>query len=146
MLGLSNEVSFVSELYQEDGQNNKGVFKKTCCKLSIEHHCKLLIEHFFLIRIKGLIRLRFTDPYTQMLKKIHAKYTLQLIFQQNTQNILTCAWQMSLFHAVLFIEILRDYECQPNESFETSDSTMHYLEYKNQMESMILHKKASNQS
>ena len=39
MLGLSNEVSFVSELYQEDGQNNKIVFKKTCCKLSIEHHC-----------------------------------------------------------------------------------------------------------
>ena len=26
MLGLSNEVSFVSELYQEDGQNNKSVF------------------------------------------------------------------------------------------------------------------------
>ena len=40
MLGLSNEVSFVSELYQEDGQNNKSVFKKTCCKLSIEHHYK----------------------------------------------------------------------------------------------------------
>ena len=39
MLGLSNEVSFVSELYREDGQNNKSVFKKTHCKLSIEHHC-----------------------------------------------------------------------------------------------------------
>ena len=28
MLGLSNEVSLVSELYWEDGQNNKSVFKK----------------------------------------------------------------------------------------------------------------------
>ena len=34
MLGLSNKVSFASELCQEYGQNNKSFFKKTCCKLS----------------------------------------------------------------------------------------------------------------
>ena len=45
IIGLSKEVSVVSELHQKDGQNNKSVFKKTCCKLSIEHHCSC-IYHF----------------------------------------------------------------------------------------------------
>ena len=31
VLGLSNKVSFVSELFQKDVQNSKNVFQKTCC-------------------------------------------------------------------------------------------------------------------
>ena len=31
MTGLLNEVSFVSEFFQEDDQNSKCIFQKTCC-------------------------------------------------------------------------------------------------------------------
>ena len=55
MLGLSNEVSFVSELYQEYGQNNKSVFTKTCCKLSMSTTVYVLIPLFFIFAVFSLI-------------------------------------------------------------------------------------------
>ena len=39
LLGLSNEVSFVSELFLKDGQNSKNVFQKTCCTKIPVHQC-----------------------------------------------------------------------------------------------------------
>ena len=39
MLGLSNEVSFVSKLYQKDGQNSKNNFQKTCSTKIPVHQC-----------------------------------------------------------------------------------------------------------
>ena len=41
IIGLSNEVSFVSEFFYLDGQNNISVFQKNRCKVSINHHCML---------------------------------------------------------------------------------------------------------
>ena len=37
--GLLNEVSFVPEFLWECGQNIPNLFLKTCCKISIAHHC-----------------------------------------------------------------------------------------------------------
>ena len=39
ILGLSNEVSFVSELFQEGGQNRESIFPKICCTKIYVHQC-----------------------------------------------------------------------------------------------------------
>ena len=55
ILELYNEVSFVSELCQEYGQNNKSVFTKTCCKLSMSTTVYVLIPLFFIFAVFSLI-------------------------------------------------------------------------------------------
>ena len=42
LLGLSNEVSFVSELLWDGCQNSWTFFMKTCCMISIAHHCTVV--------------------------------------------------------------------------------------------------------
>ena len=37
--GISNEVSFVFKLFLDGRQNSLIVFLKTCCVISIAHHC-----------------------------------------------------------------------------------------------------------
>ena len=41
ILGLSNDLSFVSEFYLDGVQNSQRVFLKTCCMISITQHCTL---------------------------------------------------------------------------------------------------------
>ena len=44
ILGLSNEVSFVSEFFWKDGQNSKSIFQKTCCTKIYVHQYKEYLD------------------------------------------------------------------------------------------------------
>ena len=80
MLGLLNEVSFVSELYLEDGQNNKSVFKKICCKVSIEYHCTNYCLHNITKNNKHFIILITPSFEHKILRKNVGKHQQKILF------------------------------------------------------------------
>ena len=50
ILGLSNEVSFVSELSLKGGQTTQNTFPKICCTKILVHQCSALKMYFTCVK------------------------------------------------------------------------------------------------